>query len=144
MSLRIFSWILYLGVALFFGLAAQVKLVDPEAFLTSMMTYELFPFEVAAVLAIFAPVLEAVVALCLATGFLRKGAVLLTVAMLAVFIVLVGQGLVRGLEMDCGCFGANVLSSTADYLLKIGQNVLLLGAVLLARFFETRGKAVAS
>lgn len=143
MSPRLISWALYVVVAVFFGVAAQVKLVDPEAFLTSLLTYEVFPYPVAAGLALFAPILEIVVAFCLATGVLRKGAVLLTVGMLALFIALVAQGLLRGLEMDCGCFGSNVLSSTTDYLLKIGQNVMLLAAVLLARFFEAKAKAAA-
>ncbi|MBK1878193.1 MauE/DoxX family redox-associated membrane protein [Pelagicoccus mobilis] len=141
MKLRVVSWGLYLVVGVFFGLAAQVKLVDPEAFLSSMLTYELFPYKVAAGLALFAPVLEALLAICLVTGVLRKGASFLTAAMLLVFIVLVLQGLLRGLEMDCGCFGSNTLSSVSDYLLKIGQNLLLLGAVLLARFLESKSKA---
>jgi len=144
MSLRIFSWGLYALVGAFFGVAAQVKLVDPEAFLSSLLTYEIFPFKTAAVLALFAPVLEVLVALCLVTGVFREGARFLTVAMLLVFIALVVQGMARGLEMDCGCFGSNTLSTTTDYLLKIGQNVMLLAAVLLARFLEAKAKAAAS
>lgn len=136
MSLRFFAWCLYAFVGAFFAVAAVVKLLDPEAFLSSMLTYQVFPHKVAVALAYFAPVLELVVALCLVTGFWRKGASLLTVGMLVLFVGLVGQGLVRGLEMNCGCFGANHLQSTSDYLLKIGQNVLLLLAVLLARFLE--------
>lgn len=138
MNTRIFSWILYAGVGLFFAVAAIVKLADPEAFLSSLLTYEVFSYQFAAVLALFAPVLELLVAISLVTGVMRMGACLLTVAMLLLFIVLVGQGLVRGLEMDCGCFGSNYLQTTTDYLLKIGQNLLLLAAVVLARFFETR------
>lgn len=138
MSLRFFAWCLYAFVGALFAVAAVVKLLEPEAFLSSMLTYQVFPHKVAVVLAYFAPVLELLVALCLASGFWRKGATLLTVAMLVLFIGLVGQGLLRGLEMNCGCFGADHLQSTTDYLLKIGQNVLLLSAVLLARFLETK------
>lgn len=144
MNVRLFAWILYGVVGVFFGLAAWVKLVDPEAFLSSLLTYELFPFKVAAGMALFAPVLELLVGVCLVTGFLRKGASLLTVGMLVLFIVLVAQGLARGLELNCGCFGSNTLSSSGDYFLKIGQNVLLLLAVLLARFLETRGNSADS
>lgn len=144
MSLKVFSWLLYAAVGAVFVVAATVKIVDPEAFLSSLLTYELFPTRLAVVLTWFAPVLELVVGLCLISGVLRKGAGALTVAMLLVFIGLVVQGLMRGLEMDCGCFGSNALQTSADYYLKIGQNVMLILAVLLAGFFQaqaTRGGA---
>lgn len=137
MTRRIFSWVLFVMVGLFFGAAALVKIVDPEAFLSSLLTYGVFSYGQSAVLAYFAPVLEMVVALCLVSGFWRKGASLLTVSMLVLFIALVGQGLLRGLEMSCGCFGENQLQSTSDYLFKIGQNLCLLLAVAAAWFIES-------
>lgn len=138
MSARFFSWILYAVVGLFFGIAAIVKVLDPEAFLSSLLTYEVFPYGLARGLAYFAPALELVVALCLVVGLWRKGAALLTVLMLCLFIALVAQGLAHGLEMDCGCFGANKLQTTGDYLLKIGQNALLLLAVVGAWLVERK------
>lgn len=140
MSLRLFSWALYVGVGVFFAVAATVKILDPDAFLSSLLTYEVFPNAVAIGLAHFAPILELLVALCLMSGILRQGAMALTVAMLVLFIVLVAQGLARGLELDCGCFGSNQLHDTTDYLIKMGQNTLLLAAVVLARFFEVKSK----
>ncbi|MDQ8199134.1 MauE/DoxX family redox-associated membrane protein [Pelagicoccus enzymogenes] len=138
MSPRIFSWILYAVVGLFFGVAAVVKVVDPEAFLTSLLTYEVFSYDVALALAFFAPALELLVALCLISGWWRQGAALLTFFMLLLFIVLVAQGLARGLEMDCGCFGENRLQTGGDYMLKIGQNLILLLALATACFFERK------
>lgn len=139
MNFKVFSWLIYAVVGALFAVAATVKITDPEAFLSSLLTYELFPMKLAVGLAWFAPVLELLVGICLITGILRKGASLLTVAMLLLFIVLVGQGLARGLEMNCGCFGDNHLQTTGDYLLKIGQNVLLLAAIGCAVFFEKVG-----
>lgn len=136
MNGRFFSWILTAGVGAFFAVAASVKLLDPESFLSALLTYEVFPYRVAVILAVFAPILEALVALSLITGAFRRGGVLLATAMLFFFIVLIGQGLWRGLEMDCGCFGSTELQTTADYFLKIGQNLLLLLALAVARFFK--------
>lgn len=138
MSGRVFSWILYAAVGVFFAAAAIVKIIDPEAFLSSMLTYEVFSYKQAVGLAFYAPMLELVVALGLITGFWRKGAALLTLFLLVLFIVLVGQGLVRGLQMDCGCFGANQLQTSTDYYLKIGQNLMLLVAVGLAWVIEKK------
>lgn len=143
MSGRVFSWLLFAVVGLFFAVAAVVKILDPEAFLSSLLTYEVFPYSLAVGLAYFAPALELVVALCLLSGIWRKGAALLSVSMLLLFIGLVAQGLARGLEMDCGCFGENQLQTTADYLLKIGQNAMLLVAVVAACLIEAKSKPTA-
>lgn len=136
MSVKYLSWAIYAVVGALFAVAATVKIGDPEAFLSSLLTYELFPPKIAVILAWYAPVLELLVAIGLITGILRKGAALLTSLMLLLFIVLVGQGLARGLEMNCGCFGDNHLETTGDYLLKIGQNLMLLAALGCALFFE--------
>ncbi len=140
MKPNFFSWLLYAVVGLFFGIAAVVKILDPESFLSSLLTYQVFPYPLAVALAYFAPVLELLVAFCLLTGFWRKGAALLTLFMLALFIGLVAQGLVRGLEMNCGCFGENQLQSTTDYFMKMGQNLMLLLAVLGAWLVEVKSK----
>ncbi len=126
MSRRAISWVLYWIVAGVFGYAAILKLLDPEAFLSSLLTYEVFPFVVAGGLALFAPILELLLAVCLATGWLRRGATLLTGAMLLVFIVLVIQGGMRGLTLDCGCFGSRVVESGWEYVRKTVENLLLL------------------
>ncbi len=138
MSPKVFSWILFIAVGLFFGVAAVVKLLDPESFLSSLLTYQVFSRPQAVALVYFAPVLELVVAFCLISGVWRKGAALLTVFMLLLFIGLVAQGMVRGLDMNCGCFGENQLESTTDYLAKMGQNLMLLLAVVGAWIVEAK------
>ncbi|MDQ8186406.1 MauE/DoxX family redox-associated membrane protein [Pelagicoccus sp. SDUM812002] len=140
MSARVFSWILYAVVGLFFGIAAFVKVQDPSSFLSSLLTYQIFSYSQASVLAYFAPALEVVVAFCLVSGVWRRGAALLTIFMLLLFIGLVAQGMLRGLEMNCGCFGENQLQTTGDYLLKMGQNLVLLLAVAGAWLVETKSK----
>lgn len=130
------SRLLYGLVGAFFGIAALVKIADPEAFFSSLLTYQVFPRELALGLALYAPLLELIVAVCLIVGFWRAGASLLTAFMLLLFIALVVQGLARGLELDCGCFGSNQLQTPGDYALKIGQNVLLLVSLFAARFLE--------
>ncbi|MDQ8202443.1 MauE/DoxX family redox-associated membrane protein [Pelagicoccus sp. SDUM812003] len=133
---RTVSQLLYLVVGALFGYAAVAKILDPEAFLSSLLTYELFPYALAVGLAWFAPMLELVVAVCLASGFLRRGASWLTGLMLILFIILVAQGRLRGLALDCGCFGANRLESAFDYAWKIAQNLLMLFALWAAVLLE--------
>lgn len=140
MTARLASHLFYGAVGIFFGVAAVVKLADPEAFFSSLLTYQLFPREVALGLALFAPWLEALAAIGLVTGLWRRGAALLAGAMLVLFIVLVAQGLARGLELDCGCFGSNRLETGMDYALKIGENLALLAALLVGGYFRRQAE----
>lgn len=138
------SWILYWLIGGFFLFAALVKIAHPEAFFSSLLTYELFPHKLAVALAFFAPMLELLLGVCLITGILRQGAVWLTGLMLLVFIAVIVQGRLRGLSIDCGCFGSNRLESDFEYVWKLGQNTLLLlglwGAVLLERASASAGR----
>lgn len=129
MKAKVASWILYAVVAFAFGYAAVAKIIDPEHFLSSLLTYEVFPYKVAVVVALFAPWLELIAAFSLVTGIWRRGAVWLIAAMLVVFIALIAQAGMRGLSIDCGCYGKNELTDASQYALKIGEDVLLLVAL---------------
>ncbi|MBC2606969.1 MauE/DoxX family redox-associated membrane protein [Pelagicoccus albus] len=140
MKRAFFKELLYWVLGLTFAVAAIVKLRDPEAFLSSLLTYRVFPLWLAGFLVYFGPILELLVALCLFARRLRAGAKLLSLSMLLLFIALVAQGYFRGLELDCGCFGSNQLLAASDYLLKLGQNVLLIAVLGAAHSLESHKK----
>lgn len=133
-------FLLFAVVAVVFAYAGIVKVIMPDQFQSSLLTYELFTSQQAGLIAVFAPVLEIVVALCLVTGFWQRGASLLTAVMLVGFIGLVAQARVRGLAIDCGCFGSNRLENDFEYAWKIGQNALLLAALGIALTLGSKAK----
>jgi len=71
------------------------------------------------------PRLEAVCGLLLVVNQMTKGALLIVILMLTVFIGALGDGLVRDLDINCGCFS---LSDTSRFSLvrALLQDVLML------------------
>jgi putative oxidoreductase len=89
---------LYAGASKVFdpgGLAASIRsygLGLPEWFVT-LSAYALPPFEV-------------LLGLYLLVGLFTKASAWVTNGMMILFIVALAQGALRGLEIDCGCFGS--------------------------------------
>ncbi len=138
MGRKVVSWALYAGVAFSFAYAGVAKAIDPERFLSSVLTYEAFPYGLAVLVALFIPWLELVVAFSLVTGIWRCVAARLAGAMLVAFIALIVQAGLRGLSIDCGCYGSNELDNAAQYAVKIGEDLLLLLALWGGVFLEKR------
>ena len=97
---------LRLGLAALMIWAGVLKLLDPGAFTEEIVNYRLLS-ELAPLLAATLPAMEIVagVALAVGRGALRRGAALLTLALLVVFTVAVTTARVRGIDLSCGCFG---------------------------------------
>ncbi len=85
--------------------AGIVKLHDPQVFATSVATFRVLPREWSNAIAIALPAFEILCGgLLFAAGWQRAAA--LGIALLnGVFVGLLLQGMMRGLNMDCGCFG---------------------------------------
>lgn len=133
---KLLAWALYAVVGLVFGYSAVVKIADPEAFLSSILTFKLLPMGLATATALVVPWLELTLGLSLLSGVCRRGASWLSGGLLLLFIGLVVQARLRGLVIDCGCFGSNTISSDFEYAWKIGQNTLLLASLWAAAVAE--------
>jgi len=58
------------------------------------------------------PWLELVCGLSLLTGFWPESTLGVILLLMAVFLAATGQAWVRGLEIDCGCFGTAIEKNT--------------------------------
>jgi uncharacterized membrane protein YphA (DoxX/SURF4 family) len=116
-----------LALAGVFLAAAAPKLADPAAFAAAIANYRVFPDALTHVIATVVPALELVGALALLAGRWRRGGALLLGALLVAFTGLLAASLARGLDISCGCFGAEVQQDpvTALHLLR---NLALLAA----------------
>jgi uncharacterized membrane protein YphA (DoxX/SURF4 family) len=86
--------------------AGWPKAHDPAAFIRDLWNYRLFPETWAYWIAAWFPYLEIAVGVALVTGMQRRGAHLLTAAMLAVFLLVHVSAWMRGMDIACGCFGS--------------------------------------
>lgn len=89
-----------------FLVAGITKALDRGGLAASIRTYELgLPEWFVSLLAYGLPYLEILVGLYLIAGLFTKVSAWATNAMMGVFILALLQGALRGLEIDCGCFG---------------------------------------
>jgi len=95
-----------LVLAATFLFAGVSKLRDPVAFADEIGNYELLP-QLAPYVAIVLPMLEVVagLTLLLAPRLWQRAAALVCASLMAAFTFAAVSALVRGLNIDCGCFG---------------------------------------
>lgn len=92
------------GVFLYAG---ATKALDPGGLAASIRTYGLsLPEGFVTLSAHGLPYLEILLGLYLLSGLFTRLSSWATNALMAVFIVALAQGAIRGLEISCGCFGA--------------------------------------
>ncbi len=134
--MKMIGKLIYIALGGTFAWAGIAKLIDPSAFLTSILTYEVFEYRLAVAASLFVPYLELCLGFSLATGFLRGGGRWLACGMTIGFLILLIQAAARGLDVDCGCFGSEAKASESGFLWPIGRDLLMLLGLAVAMFFE--------
>lgn len=116
------------GIFLWAGL---VKIQGMGSFADNIDAFKLFPAAIVNLLAVSLPLLEIIIGGMLLIGWQKRQAAFAGMLLLAVFTLVLLQAQVRGLTVDCGCFGdSNDMKSTP--WVALGRDlVLLAGAVLL-------------
>lgn len=119
-----FGLIARLVLASVFITAALPKIKDPAAFAASIEGFRLIGGSWAMATAIVLPWLELVLAIGLLTPWLRRASAWSIALLLGLFIALHLSAWARGLDIDCGCFGAS--ASSPDYHWLVLRNLALL------------------
>ena len=103
--------------------AGVLKIINPLDFAQNIANYRAFPRFVSFFLALILPWIEVFCGILVISGlFKRSGALVLSV-MTGCFLVLIAVTILRGINIDCGCFGP--LSSRVDYKLILTDFILL-------------------
>ena len=112
--LSILDWLFRLTLAAVLLYAAVPKLLDPAAFAKAIDNYRVaFPIigkGYVYLVAGFLPALELVTAIGLFWTRTKRAASLLSIILMVMFTILITQAVVRGLNIDCGCFGSGATS----------------------------------
>lgn len=135
-------WAARIAVAATFVVAAVPKVIDLESFAVDIRNYQSFPEWSLHLLAAIVPMFEIVGAVAIASGrerWVRAGAVVLG-GLTSAFVALVASVIVRGIDLQCGCFGHDVAASRVGVPTLVRDVVLLAGIVLAA--FPVRAAAV--
>jgi putative oxidoreductase len=131
---RLLEFLLKSALGLLFVLAGGTKAWDPAEFAREISRYQLVPWTLAVWIAVYLPWLEILSGMLLVFRRFERGALLIITFLLGVFILALASTLIRGINIDCGCFGQAIVSTGVLYPL-IRNMVLLLcaGALWMAR-----------
>lgn len=123
------------------GYAGLIKISDTAAAVRSVRAYEILPEGLVQVWAFGQPFLEIAIALLLLVGLASRLTAVAAAVLLVVFIAGIVSVWVRGLSIDCGCFGGGgkVDPGQTQYPRKIAEDVGFLAlAVWIAAFPDSR------
>ncbi len=119
-----YSWhlcrLLLGGVFLYAGL---LKGLNIEEFAGQVAAYQLLSYQWNYIVAAILPFIELIVGLHLIFNRWVRAAALVTAGLCSTFLILLGSLLLRGIEIDCGCFGPQDSSTPLQAILR---NLLLL------------------
>lgn len=101
---RYFPAAVRIALGAVFIYAAVLKIVDPVGFAGSVAAYRILPYFGSYLTAAVLPFVELTCGVLLVLGYRVRGGALIIAAMNLVFMVALGAAIVRGLDIDCGCF----------------------------------------
>jgi len=122
------------GVFIYAGIT---KIANPQAFADSVATFKVLPDGLINLLALALPPFEILVGAMLVIGYELRVASFASIFLTVVFAFALGQALLRGLEVDCGCFGSGKPSVWKTWI-SLGRDLLLLTAAFLIYRKQTR------
>ncbi|MCX6568598.1 MAG: DoxX family membrane protein [Candidatus Aminicenantes bacterium] len=110
--------------------AGVVKVLDPLDFAQNIRNYRLVGQSLSFIAAVVLPWLEILAGVALAAGIWKRASALIITGLLVFFILLTLVTIARGLDVECGCFGALSRKSGFGVVLE-DLGMLFMGLVLL-------------
>lgn len=104
--------------------AGATKIIHPDRFADSIATFQLLPDYLIGILALGLPPFEVIAGIMMIVGWKHRVANLSILLLTVIFAMAIVQGLIRGIEIDCGCFGGGNPSATKTWM-SLGRDLLL-------------------
>ncbi len=120
---RYFHYLFRLILGGVFIWAGIIKITNPLGFAQDIANYQIFPQSISFFMALFLPWIEVICGVFVLTGLYLRSSSLFLSSLLAGFLVLILVTMIRGINVECGCFGS--LSSKVDYKLLLTDSALL-------------------
>jgi uncharacterized membrane protein YphA (DoxX/SURF4 family) len=105
--------------------AAILKMRSPQDVADSMASFHLVPNPLIDLWALGLPLFELTSGLCLVTGYFCRIGLFSIMAMLTMFLGAIASTLIRGIQINCGCFGTDSVGD-ADPWIAVSRDMLLL------------------
>ena len=121
------------GLRIFIGgvfvYAGVEKVRSPAAFADDIAAFRILPSMLVSLFALGLPICEILVGSGLIVGWRRRTAAFCAVLLSGIFLLALGSAGMRGIPVECGCFGSgkSALSPEQQLWLSIGRDLLLIG-----------------
>jgi len=110
------AFLLRISLGALFVWASWDKILDPGRFLEDVANYGILPPGWVNLCALTLPWLEMIAGLFLILGFFSRSSALILSTLLITFLIAIAINLARGVEIDCGCFGAGEKLTAMTFL----------------------------
>ena len=117
-------------LGIIFIYASIDKIIDPLKFSNTIDNYHITPVSLNNLAALIIPWVELIVGLFLIAGVYLRGSLIIVMVLLVWFIFILTQALVRGINVNCGCFNlaeqVNDVNLRANMIKRIIEDVIFL------------------
>jgi len=111
--------------------ASLDKIIYPPKFAEVIYNYRLLPVELLNICAIIVPWIEAFIGISLLMGFWIETSAFMLSGITVFFIVMIISAIVRGLNIECGCFSLDAEGSLVSWKRVIEDVFILAGGLYL-------------
>lgn len=111
--------------------ASLDKIIYPQKFAEVIYNYRLMPIELLNICAIIVPWVEAFIGVSLLIGFRVDVSAFMLSVITFFFILMIISAIVRGLNIECGCFSLDAEGSLVSWKRVIEDVFILVGGIFL-------------
>ncbi len=135
--------VLRLGLAAVFLVSGVLKVIDPAQTRVAVRAYELLPPDLVGPVATALPLVELALGALLVLGVTTRWVAIASGVLMVGLMAAVAQAWVRGLSIDCGCFGGGgaVAQGDTHYPQELARDT---GILLLALWLMLRPRTALS
>lgn len=123
--------IIRLVLGFIFLYASLDKIIYPQKFAEVIYNYRLMPIELLNICAIIVPWVEAFIGVSLLIGFRVDVSAFMLSVITFFFILMIISAIVRGLNIECGCFSLDAEGSLVSWKRVIEDVFILVGGIFL-------------
>lgn len=110
-TIQIISQLILGGLFIYAGLP---KILNLEIFSSAIRNYKLIPEFLVGMVSFILPLIEIIFGTLLVLNIKPKLAAAVLSILLVIFILAISQALIRGIDIDCGCFVKSLLNPQAS------------------------------
>ena len=125
----LFSPLLVIAVRVSIGVvfiyAGAIKIYDPTGFAAMINNYDIIPLILVNIVAIVMPWIEVIFGVLLVLGVWFEGCSMLSLFLFCLFFVSITIAVMRGIDIDCGCFSTQAGTSPVT-IFTIFRDMLLI------------------